>query len=282
MAWGRRRCVILLSSHAHSVKLFQSLCREFEVNIFCGISLSSNWNMRKWTTLAFVQSFLSAMFKFSIPPLHRSVSCVTLLSCCLHVLLSISEVSFWKVKPSNFCKTFNLTFTECCTCSSSTTSTHLPSSLSLFSVSLSLSLLGQVIRVMMRNSLWSVAQYQSVKRLAARYLYNRIKSALTVCQLSWGIQFVMIVNNNAEDITIFRWLGSRMLLKGEWAVVCVCVCARAFFLLSLSFSLSSHKSNLLNSCLRSEIILRLFFTVAAQWWICKRLLSFYFLWGVPA
>lgn len=32
----------------------------------------------------------------------------------------------------------------------------------------------------------------------------------------------------------------------------------------------SHKSHLLNSCLRSKIILRLFFTVAAQWWVCKR------------
>lgn len=38
---------------------------------------------------------------------------------------------------------------------------------------------------------------------------------------------------------------------------------------SLSLALS-HKSHLPNSCLRSEIILRLFFTVAAQRWICKR------------
>lgn len=41
------------------------------------------------------------------------------------------------------------------------------------------------------------------------------------------------------------------------------------FFLPLSLS-HSHKSNLLNSCLHSEIILRLFFTVAAQRWICKR------------
>lgn len=49
-----------------------------------------------------------------------------------------------------------------------------------------------------------------------------------------------------------------------------CVFFSSFFLSALSFSLSpfpplSHKSNLLNSCLHSEIILRLFFTVAAQW-----------------
>lgn len=55
---------------------------------------------------------------------------------------------------------------------------------------------------------------------------------------------------------------------------------------SLSVSLSlhiltrSHKSNLLNSCLRSEIILRLFFTVAAQWWICKCYSFFFFFFKV--
>ena len=62
-----------------------------------------------------------------------------------------------------------------------------------------------------------------------------------------------------------------MLLKREWDVV--------LFSPPLSLSLSqslSHKSNLLNSCLHSEIILRLFFTVAAQWWICKHLLSFFY------
>lgn len=42
-----------------------------------------------------------------------------------------------------------------------------------------------------------------------------------------------------------------------------------FFSLPLSLS-HSHKSNLLNSCLHCEIILGLFFTVAAQRWICKR------------
>lgn len=52
-------------------------------------------------------------------------------------------------------------------------------------------------------------------------------------------------------------------------------------MLLLFFSLShtlflSHKSNLLNSCLHTEIILGLFFTVAAQGWICKPLLNFIF------
>lgn len=74
------------------------------------------------------------------------------------------------------------------------------------------------------------------------------------------------VTNNAQDIAIFRWLGSKILLKGG---------VRCYFFFSLTLSLS-HKSNLLNSCLHTEIILGLFFTVAAQGWICKPLLSFYF------
>lgn len=126
---------------------------------------------------------------------------------------------------------------------------------------------------MMKDSLWSVAQYQSLNGLTARYLYNRIKSALTVCQLSWGIQFAMICQQQCRGHPNIQMVGSRILLEGEWDVV------GFFFLSALSFSLSpfpplSHKSNLLNSCLHSEIILRLFFTVAAQWWICKRLLRF--------
>lgn len=59
-----------------------------------------------------------------------------------------------------------------------------------------------------------------------------------------------------------------MLLKGGVG------CFPLLLFLSLPPSLS-HKSNLLNSCLYSEIILWLFLTVAAQWWICKRLLKFF-------
>lgn len=139
--------------------------------------------------------------------------------------------------------------------------------------SLSPSLLGQVIRVMIRDSLCSVAQYQSLNWLTARYLHNRIKSALTVCQLSWGIQFVMICQQyrGHHNIQMVRLQDA---LKG--GVGCCVPPTPPPPALSLTLFLS-HKSNLLNSCLHSAIILRLFFTVAAQWWICKRLLSFYFL-----
>lgn len=65
--------------------------------------------------------------------------------------------------------------------------------LSLLSLlSLSFSRSGQVIRVMIGDFLWCVAQYQGLNRLTVTYRYNRIKSALTVCQLSCGIQFAMI------------------------------------------------------------------------------------------
>ena len=96
---------------------------------------------------------------------------------------------------------------------SSTASTCL--SLSSLFPSLCVSLSAQVIRVMIRDSLRSVAQYQSLHWLTVRYLYNRIKSALAVRQLSPGIQFAIIRQHQSKgSVTIFRWLGPRMLLKG--------------------------------------------------------------------
>lgn len=103
---------------------------------------------------------------------------------------------------------------------------------------------------------------------------STIDSHLHQRHVSWSGEFNLwwFVSHNAGDITISRWLESRMLLKTESDV-------EGFFPLpSISFpSLSlalSHKSHLPNSCLRSEIILRLFFTVAAQRWICKRFFFF--------
>lgn len=72
------------------------------------------------------------------------------------------------------------------------------------------------------------------------------------CPLHRELHLRWFVNNNAQEIAIFQ-------MDGVWGREG----GRVF---------SSHKSNLLNSCLHSEIILQLFFTVASPCWICKRLL----------
>ncbi len=45
MACGRKRGVIQLLLHARAVHLLEWWCREFEVNNFCGISVSGNWKI---------------------------------------------------------------------------------------------------------------------------------------------------------------------------------------------------------------------------------------------
>lgn len=127
---------------------------------------------------------------------------------------------------------------------------------------------------MMRDFLCSDAQYQRPGWLAAQYLCSRLTSVPTTCQLRWRIQFVMICQPQRRGHHNIHMVTVQDALKDG-------VERRGFFcpLPSISFpSLSlalSHKSHLPNSCLRSEIILRLFFTVAAQRWICKRFFFFF-------
>lgn len=46
MSWSRRRWFMQLSFDAPGVQLFEWLCREFEVNRFCGISVSGDCKLK--------------------------------------------------------------------------------------------------------------------------------------------------------------------------------------------------------------------------------------------
>lgn len=103
---------------------------------------------------------------------------------------------------------------------------HISYSLSLFLSSyLYLSLMGKMITVMLRISLWSTAQCRSRKWLAARYHHNRIKSALTVCQLNWEIQFVMICKQQCLEPVSIQTVRLQSTLKG--VVRCCCLSANS-------------------------------------------------------
>ena len=126
----------------------------------------------------------------------------------------------------NAFKMYNLTFTGFCTSFSSITCTALPHSLPLALTQ------SQVIRVMMKDSLWSIAQYQSLNGLTARYLYNKnqISSDSVPAKLRNSICDDLSTTMQRTSQYSDGWLQDA-LKRGVGC--CVCVCCFFFFSLSL-------------------------------------------------